>query len=217
MRIKACLATPGLALVLALSLSSAGCGVIDGDDGGEGTQKTSGKSSPSESPVVEPPGAAKAPGFEFPDDVYVVIANEMTGDKEKDAVLRDHSRATMAMVLAYAKAGTKSSQIEKYRQDDARETLDEQVGRYQSEVLVARGVFRYYKRELTLNSPMDATVRFCESRREVFDRSLSTGKSLRGRGGVKDFNRIVDTLQKRDGTWRVISTKVEKGVKACRQ
>ncbi|MFG3260302.1 hypothetical protein [Streptomyces sp. NPDC048172] len=214
MRIKACL--PGLALALSLTLT--GCGIIDGDeDGGDGTQKTSSSSSPSESTVPAPPGAAKAPGFDFPRGVHVVIANEMTGNKEKDGVLRDHSLATMAMVLAYAKANAKLPQATRYRQDDAAETLRKRVRTYQREVLVARGIYRYYKRELTMNSPQDATIRFCESRREAFDRSLSTGKSLRTRPSVKDFTRVEDDLQKRDGTWRVTSTRTEEGVKDCRR
>ncbi|GAA2060210.1 hypothetical protein GCM10009801_01540 [Streptomyces albiaxialis] len=214
MRIKACL--PGLALALSLTLT--GCGIVGGDeDGGDGTQKTSSSSSPSRKPVPTPPGAAKEPGFDLPDDVYVVIANELTGNKEKDAVLRDHSRATMARVLAYAKATTKHSKITEYRQDDALETLREDVRTYRREVLVARGVYRYYKRELTMKGPADATVRFCESRREAFDKSLATGKSLRTRPSLKDFTRIEDVLHKRDGTWRVISTRTEEGVKDCRR
>ncbi|MFI7242871.1 hypothetical protein [Streptomyces qinglanensis] len=190
-----------------------------GDDGsGEGDiegAKDGGKSaSASASASASVSGDPDAPKFHFPKGFDVVFEGGMTGDPEKDEVLRDHEYATKAISLSYATGDPDLPVANKYVQDAAGETFRYNLKKYRKSGKVSTGTTRYYDRKVELGKKK-AAVTFCESQRDAFAKMVDTGKVIRTEPSPSDFTSVKDILEKRGGTWVVISSSAKGSDEKC--
>ena len=182
--------------------------------------KKAGKSaspSASSSASATDPGDAKAPEFDFPKGVKVVIADEMTGERVKDEVLRDHAYSLKATILAYAKGDPELPLAYRYLQDSAGDTVRVTVRRVRKSGQTVTGTYRYFNRTVTMKGKQGAVVRICENARDAFGKDVKTGKVLRNQPSVKDFTSARHIMQKRGGVWRVVSAAGKTGDRKCVQ
>lgn len=199
------------ALVGTLLLSGCGDGgnkdgSSDKIEGAGGGKKDS--SSPSASAKKDKDAAEndlEAPEFDFPKGVRADIAGDSTGDKDKDAVLRDHGYALRAIVVSLAKADTKSPLAKRYLWDQANEGLQSLVSKFKKDGKVGTGVYRYYDRKAVVQDDDSATVTYCESERDAFAKVVKTGKVLRTKPSVDDFSRYQARMEKKDGEWKMMT------------
>ncbi|WP_431982803.1 hypothetical protein [Streptomyces qinglanensis] len=195
-----------------------GCG--GGDDGsGKGDiegVKDGGKSasaSPSASAIAS--GDPDAPKFDLPEGVRVVLdSDDMTGDPKKDEILRDHANAVNAMALAYSTGKPDVPVVHTYFQDDAGNQVQSRVKEYRAEGKLGTGTYRYYDRKVTVGKKA-AAVAFCESQRDAFAKMVDTGEVVHTRPSKSDFTSGKAIMEKRGGTWVVISMAGKGGDEEC--
>ena len=204
--------TAATAAALAATLLLSGCGGDqDGSSGKiEGAESGKKTSSPSTSTDTGKDKAGEkngpdAPEFDFPEGVKADVAEERTGDKEKDAVLRDHGYALRAVVLSVAKADADLPVDSRFLWGDANDALKYHVSKFKKDGKVGTGVYRYYDRKAAVRDDDSAVVTYCESERDAFAKVVKTGKVLRTKPGPDDFSRYHARMEKKNGEWKTMS------------
>ncbi|WP_419995966.1 hypothetical protein [Streptomyces boninensis] len=201
------------AATAAAALLLAGCGG-GGDDGKasdeiKGTDKSP---SPSKSASAE----AGAPKFDLPSDVKVEVSDDVTGDKTKDAILRDHGFALMAMQESLAKAEA-TENFKQYWSSQANAKLNQSFKEYKKAGDTITGVDRFYARKVTSVKGNRAAVAYCEDQSKAFDKHVSTGKVYRNAPSLKGFIEVLTTMEKAGGQWKVVEYVGREGSKECQQ
>ncbi|WP_419995972.1 hypothetical protein [Streptomyces boninensis] len=203
------------AVAAAAGLLLAGCGGDDGGDGkASGEIKGAGKSStPSKSESVAP----GAPEFDLPSDVKVEVSADETGDKAKDAVLKDHEYALMASQESFAKAEP-TANFKRFWTGQAAAQYEASFKAYKKDGATVTGSDRFYFREVTSLKGKRATVAFCEDQSKFFDKIVKSGKVERNKPSLKSFvDRRVVLEKSGDGHWRVVEAQGSRGSKECQQ
>lgn len=169
-------------------------------------------------PTTAPPRDANAPVFDFPKDVTIEIKMPSTGDKAKDAILRDHAYAIQAIQLAYVKQDPALPVFLKYTTGVGQLSWATNIKEYQDKDETVTGHMHYYEFNVTTSAADTAGVSYCEDQTESFDEDAKTGKV---RVDTPDANSYVGwaDLMKRsdDGTWRVANSLMKRGVASCRR
>ncbi|WP_019356986.1 hypothetical protein [Streptomyces sp. AA1529] len=192
-----------------------------GDDGSgkrdiEGAKDGGGQpASASPSASASASGDPGAPKLDLPEGVHVVLdGDDMTGDPEKDEILRDHADAVNAMALAYSTGKPDVPVVHTYFQDDAGKQVQSRVKEYRAEGKLGTGTYRYYDRRVTVGKEA-AAVTFCESQRDAFAKMVDTGKVVHTKPSKSDFTSGKAIMEKRGGTWVVISMAGKGGDEEC--
>lgn len=202
-------------LAAALLLSACGGG---GDDAKPDTIDGAGKADDAASASA---GGSKAkarqlPELDFPDGTKVVIDADTTGDKAKDALLRDHAYAVQTIELAYAKSDARLPELKKHVVGEAGVQWRANIAEYEKNGRATTGSPHYYKRKPKLLKGGQASVRYCLSQRDTFDKDVKTGKTYRTKPSDDDFVSIYDRLKKgQDGTWQIFRTFLKRGDSQC--
>ncbi|MGP3989466.1 hypothetical protein [Streptomyces sp. 3N207] len=208
---RAAMVTAAVSGLVLLSACGGGDGSGKSDDI-EGAKD--GKKSPSASPSSSASEDSDAPEFDFPKGFRVVFEDDITGDPKKDEVLRDHEYATKAISLSYAKGDPDLPVAKRYVQDAAGETFRYNLKKYRKSGKVSTGTTRYYNRKVELGKKA-AAVTFCESQRDAFAKMVDTGKVVRTKPSLSDFTSVKDIMEKRGGTWVVISSSAKGSDEKC--
>ncbi|AKH84072.1 hypothetical protein AA958_19910 [Streptomyces sp. CNQ-509] len=203
-----------VAAALGAVLLLAGCG---GDDGGpssgdriEGAK--TGNKEPSGDPSEKEPGA---PEFDLPDDVKVEIAEDATGDEEKDAILRDHGYALMAQQEAYA-ATEATPNFEQYWDGEAAATFEADFAAYRKDGITITGLDTFYFREVTSLKGDRAVVAYCEDQSEAYVKDAETGKVDKTPADLDSYIDARATMEKSGDIWKVVDYQATRGSKECR-
>ncbi|WP_431981740.1 hypothetical protein [Streptomyces qinglanensis] len=207
-----------VAVGVAVSLGLPACGSDDDSDAQKsdeiaGADKDEAKPSSTPSPSKAP--ASRAPRFEFPKGVEVLIDSDETGDKQKDEVLREHGYSVKAIYLAFAKADPELALMQRYVWDRAAEVWRGNIAEYKKDGKSITGTIRVYDRSVRMQTKTMATVTYCMSDRDAYAKKISSGKTLRTRPSKDDFSQYTDRLEKKDGIWRVHKATSQMGVAAC--
>ncbi|GAA2628200.1 hypothetical protein [Streptomyces axinellae] len=206
--------TAATAASLAATLLLSGCGAEGDGSSGKIEGADSGKKTSSPSVSADKNGGTGengdkggpvAPEFDFPQGVKADIADEHTGDKEKDAVLRDHGYALRAVVLSVAKADADLPVDSRFLWGDANDALRYHVSKFKKDGKVGTGVYRYYDRKAEVRDNDSAVVTYCESERDAFAKVVKTGKVLRTEPSPDDFSRYHARMEKKNGEWKTMS------------
>ncbi|MFE9334061.1 hypothetical protein [Streptomyces sp. NPDC006925] len=209
--VMATVAASGLVLLSACGGGDDGSGKGDIEGAKEGRKSASASPSASASGSGDP----DAPKFDLPEGVHVVLdGDDMTGDPKKDEILRDHADAVNAMALAYSTGKPDVPVVHTYFQDDAGKQVQSRVKAYRAEGKLGTGTYRYYDRKVTVGKKA-AAVTFCESQRDAFAKMVDTGKVVHTRPSKSDFTSGKAIMEKRGGTWVVISMAGKGGDEEC--
>ena len=210
-------------MALSASLLLGGCG----DDGGDGKSSDNiegagkdAKASKSASPgggETAGQDAQGAPEFDFPKGFKVKIDPDITGDKRKDAVLRDHGYSLQAIELGYTDRDPKLKNFHRYVTGDASVQWRNNIAYYRKKGKTTTGTVLYYDRKVTLLSGgKSAAVRYCMSRRDAFDKDVKSGKVAHTKPSPKDFSSVTDRMKKsEDGTWQTVRVTNQPGDDKC--
>lgn len=161
---------------------------------------------------------ANAPVFDFPKDVTVEIKMSMTGDKVKDAVLRDHSYAIQAIQLAYVKQNPALPVFLKYTTGGGQSSWATDIKSYRDQNETITGHLHFYDFKVTLTDATTAGVSYCDDQRDSFDKNTKTGKVDRNAPSANSFVQWADLMkQAADGTWKVSRSIMKRGASECRR
>lgn len=202
------------AAVAAAALLLAGCG---GDDGGSSSGDRiegagSGDKEPSAEPSEPEPGA---PQFDLPDDVQVEVAEDATGDEQKDAILRDHGYALMAQQEAYA-ATEATPNFSKYWAGEAAATFEADFAEYRKDGVTITGLDTFYFREVTSLKDGRAVVAYCEDQSKAYLKNAESGKVDKTPTTLNSYIDARATMEKNGGGWQVVDYQATRGSKECR-
>ncbi|WP_181785764.1 hypothetical protein [Streptomyces phytophilus] len=202
------------AAAVAAALLLAGCG---GDDGGSSSgDKIEGARSGDDEPSAEPsekdPGA---PRFDLPDDVKVEVAEDATGDGQKDAILRDHGYALMAQQEAYA-ATEATPNFSRYWAGEAAATFEADFAEYRKDGVTITGLDTFYFREVTSVQDGRAVVAYCEDQSGAYLKNAESGKVDKTPTTLNSYIDARATMEKSGGGWKVVDYQATRGSKECR-
>ncbi|AUH41375.1 hypothetical protein [Streptomyces sp. CMB-StM0423] len=206
--------TAAVAAALGAVLLLAGCG---GDDGGPSSgDKIEGAKTDNKEPSGEPsekePGA---PEFDLPDDVRVEIAEDATGDEQKDAILRDHGYALMAQQEAYAATGA-TPNFTQYWAGEAAATFAADFAEYRKDGVTITGLDTFYFREVTSLKDGRAVVAYCEDQSKAYLKNAGTGKVDKTPTTLDSYIDARATMEKSGDNWQVVDYQATRGSKECR-
>ncbi|MEU6732819.1 hypothetical protein ABZ929_06375 [Streptomyces physcomitrii] len=211
--------TTGGALAAALAaLLLTACGGSDDKDSDE--IEGAGKESPSTSAEASPSGSAEAgaPEFDFPSDVTVTVAAKPTGDKVKDAVVRDAGYANQAIKLALAKGDPELPVFQDYVIGQASSDWRQSVADFKKKGHTVTGKVEFYDFKVTGVKGERATVTYCEDQSHAYRKEIATKKVLKTEVTKNSYTGHADTLQKGpEGNWRLIDQFYEEGAATCQR
>ncbi|WP_433892355.1 hypothetical protein [Streptomyces sp. CA-111067] len=169
-------------------------------------------------PVTTPPAEPKAPVFDFPSDVKVIVDADKTGDATKDAVLRDQAYGQQAIFLAIAKLDPNLPVLNKYLSGEALGDWINKINSAKSQHTTVTGTTLFYNRSVHVTGPSTAGVTFCESQRNAFNKDTKSGKVTRTKPSKADFIEHYSLMSKAaDGTWRVSTYQSQEGASQCQR
>lgn len=204
--------------VTAATVASAGILLLTtacGSDNGEADDKIVGadkQDTQSASPTAKEKGT---PEFNLPSDVKVIIGDDVTGDKNKDAILKDHGYALMAMQEAYANAEA-TENFTRYWRGEAAATFRASFDEYRKDGKTITGTDRFYGRAVMSQEGKKALVTFCEDQSEAFDKDVKSGRVDRSQPSLDSFIEIRTVLEKGDsGDWQVTEYLGQRGSTSC--
>lgn len=210
----------GTAAALALTLSLAACGGSHDGSSDKIKGAAPGKASPSTSPspsasTSESPGA---PTFDFPKDVKVTINSPTTGNKTKDAILRDLGYADKAINLAFVKQDPNLPVFTDYVIGDAAAGWRSSVNNFKKKGETISGEIIYDSYEVKKVNGSLASVFYCENQRHAFPKKVASGKVIHTEPSAKDFIGHAATMQRgTDGTWRLLRQFNDEGAARCQR
>jgi hypothetical protein len=207
--------TKAAILVAAASLTLAACG---GNSGSDNDRKIEGAANgTSESPSASAsPAVAGGPRFDLPADVTVDIDGNLTSDKAKDAILRDHGYALTSMQEGYARRSP-TPNFKRYWSGPAFTSYANDFSQYANAGLTIAGRDHFYLREVKTYDAQRAIVTFCEDQSKAFDKEVKSGKVLRTAPDSGSFRFHRNTLNKNSkGDWQVTASEWTKGSEKCR-
>jgi hypothetical protein len=199
------------AATLALTLTA--CGGSGGSGSGDKISGANSSTSASASPSPSP--SAGAPTFDLPSDVKVVIDEDKTGDKAKDAILRDHAYALMAMQESYAK-GSDTANFKRFWNGYAGAAYAEAFADSKKKGLTISGADRFYNRVVQSKDSKSAVVTFCEDQSKAFDKEVKSGKVFRNAPSLDSFIRYRMTMEMDGaGDWQVATSTPQERSTVC--
>ncbi|MFF3765776.1 hypothetical protein ACFYYR_17050 [Streptomyces sp. NPDC001922] len=204
----------GVALAVATALLLTGCSSEESKGSGKIEGAGQGASEPAPSHSTDQRRVSTA-GFDLPKDVTVAVEADTTGDKAKDAVLEGHAKTLMGRLEYLTGRDPKSPAIGRYVDDTARPPLVDQAEQADARNETVTGTFRYYQRKVTSVRKDIAQVTYCEDQSKAFSRNVGTGKVKRTEPSAQDYIAYTEALQRTGGSWRVLTSKSERGAAAC--
>ena len=166
---------------------------------------------PPTTPVTNP----GAPTFDLPSDVKIKIDPDTTGDKTKDAVLRDQAYGLDATYVAVTKLDKNLPLFTTYMSESALEVWSESIDAFKKNGHTVNGTDRFYDRQVTLNGNM-AGVTFCEDQSYFYDKEIKTGKVLTTKPSANSFILHASHMRKgKDGIWHTATYNSQKGGSRC--
>jgi hypothetical protein len=203
--------------VAAAALFLTACGGGSHDDKIAATTPASTPPPTTASSSPTPTTSPGAPTFDFPSDVKIKIDADTTGDKTKDAILRDQGYGYEAAFLAVTKQNEKLPLLMTYMSEEALETWSESIDAYKKNGHTVTGTVHIYDRKVTLNGAQ-AGVSFCEDQSYFYDKDVNTGKVLKTTLSANDFILHTSLMRKaKDGTWQAATYNSQQGAAQCRR
>jgi hypothetical protein len=211
--------TASAALATTLLLSACGgSGGTSHDIKGAQSSKSGKASAPSSTPSASP--ASGAPTFDFPHGLTVKIDADATGDKTKDAVLRDHGYALRAILLAYVKQDPGLPLLGEYLAGKALQEYGDDVNAAKKDGKTVTGREFYYDRSVTveeIKGTPTATVKYCEDQRYAYDKDVKTGKVYKTAPSANSFLAHTDFMEKDSATWKITAVSMDRGAARCQR
>lgn len=197
--------------MLAAAVSLSACG----DDGGTAGGSIDGAKSGNEAETPSP-SSSPAPKFVYPGNFKVVVDANATGDKAKDAVLRDHGFALQAMMEGYAQAKV-TTNFERYWTGVAYSGYAKDFRMFKKLDRGMGGTNRFYKRKVAHLKGAKARVVFCEDQSKGYATDRNTGKRVKaGSDDPSDWVRLYSVwLAKQGSRWVVTQSTWVKGGTSC--
>ncbi|WJV46911.1 hypothetical protein [Streptomyces flavofungini] len=184
--------TAALAATAALLLT--GCG--GGDDGDSKDDKIAGADQGAEKPKksAEPSGA---PAGDKPDGVDVSLPKDMNlvfdwdkpGDKNEAAAMADAANFFRAIYRGVDKRTAKDAAVPAYATGDGLHYAETQIKEWIDGGWTATGTLRHY--EATTRSTTNGNaveVAFCADSSKFYGKEIKTGKVLKTKNSIKDFD-----------------------------
>lgn len=209
--------TAAAGTLAAAALLLTACGGSNHDDKIASSPTPSATTAPQTTPPPTTPAAdPSAPTFDFPSDVKITIDPDTTGDKTKDAVLRDQAYGLEATYTAVIKQDKNLPQFTTYMYEDADEVWSESIDAFKKNGHTITGTDHYYDRKVTLNGDM-AGVTFCEDQSHFYDKEITTGKVLTTTPSANSFILHSSHMKKgTDGIWHTETYTSQAGGAHCR-
>ncbi|WP_335978018.1 hypothetical protein [Streptomyces sp. CA2R106] len=201
--------------VAAAALFLTACGGGSHDDKIAATTPASTPPPTTTSSSPTPTTAPGAPTFDFPSDVKITIDADTTGDKTKDAILRDQGYGLDATYVAVTKLDKNLPLFTTYMSESALETWSETIDALKKNGHNISGSVHYYDRKVTINGSQ-AGVTYCENERYLYDKDTKSGKVLTTTPSSDDFILHSSLMRKsKDGTWVTATDNSQEGVARC--
>ncbi|WP_435130270.1 hypothetical protein [Actinacidiphila sp. bgisy144] len=202
--------------VAAAALFLTACGGGSHDDKIAATTPASAPPPTTASSSPTPTTAPGAPTFDFPSDVKIKIDADTTGDKTKDAILRDQAYAENATYMAIVKLDPELPIFTQYVIADAQANWSNNIIAGKKGHHTITGTVHIYDRKVTVSSATRAGVTFCEDQRYSYDKDTQTGKVLKTKPSANSFIFHSSLLLKsKDGTWQTASYNSQRGAARC--
>ncbi|MFJ2953109.1 hypothetical protein [Streptomyces sp. NPDC087270] len=167
-------------------------------------------------PPTTPAADPSAPTFDFPSDVKITVDSDTTGDKTKDAILRDQGYGQEAMLLAVTKQDPSIPVFTKYVSETAAESWIKSVDSDKAAHRTLTGKVRFYDRKVTVSSATTAGVTFCEDQRYGYDKNTETGKVTLTKADSQGLiYHSVFMRKAKDGTWQTATYNSQRGATRC--
>ncbi|WP_328469068.1 hypothetical protein [Streptomyces sp. NBC_00448] len=166
-------------------------------------------------PPTTPAADPSAPTFDLPSDVKITIDPDTTGDKTKDAILRDQAYGLEATYVAVTKPDKNFPLFTHYFIEDAVETWSESIDTMKKNHHTITGTVHYYDRKVTIGSKT-AGVTFCEDQRNLYDKDTRTGKVVTTTPSANSYIFHTSLMRKaKDGTWQTATYVSQRGAARC--
>ncbi|WP_326787456.1 hypothetical protein [Streptomyces sp. NBC_00151] len=121
--------------------------------------------------------SAGRPEIELPSDLTYTFEWPKTGDKDKDAVLRDSEQFIKAVDMAIAEQDPLHEAYRFYSEGTAAAGSQKFIQEFVAYKDRVTGAKRYYNSKVSINSDGTAGFAYCEDQNKAYNRSLKTGKA----------------------------------------
>ncbi|MFF8642487.1 hypothetical protein [Streptomyces sp. NPDC015345] len=215
-----------IALTATAALLLSACG--SGDDGGsKDTDKIAGADQDAGKPKksAEPSGA---PAADKPDGVDVSLPKDMNlvfdwnkpNDKDEAAAMDDAANFFRAIYRGVDKRTTKDAAVSAYATGDGLHYAQVQINEWLKGGWTATGTLRHYRASTRSTANGNSVeVAFCADSGKYFGKEIKTGKVLKTKPSIKDFDHyklIMTKLPTGNGLWQASKVFVETEAGQCR-
>ncbi|NGN69130.1 hypothetical protein G5C51_35240 [Streptomyces sp. A7024] len=211
-----------MAAVAALSLTA--CGSDDREPGkpagrAEGTEDS--KKAPESPKAAETPASpVKGVDLGLPKEMKLAFDFPLTGDKGKDAALRDAEDFVRSIYKGVAEQSADDPAHHMYAREDGLLYARDQIARRVDKGQTATGLRRHYRAETKESSNGTGfEVSFCLDESAFFTKDAKTGKVFKLKPSIEDYSRyrvVMTEVPKLPGAFQASKVDVEQGVASCK-
>ncbi|MFF5371429.1 hypothetical protein [Streptomyces sp. NPDC013187] len=207
-----------LTLTAAAALTLSACGSDDSSKGKDNDKiagaDTGDKASASPSPSAA--DSADRPKIDPPSDLSYTFDWPETGDKDKDAILRDGEQSIKAVDLAIVNQNALDKAYIYYYEGEAAASTQKFIQNYVDHKAAITGAYRFYAPQVAVDKDGTASFSYCEDQGKAYVKDLKTNKAKKTEVTAKSYVIYHTSLKKNDkGVWVIQKMVSQSGSPKC--